>query len=109
MQIEAPGGSVTRRTPITGVAGRRGLLQIPTTTATEARIKLDRLLDEVAATHEPILSTGNRTNAVLLSEMDWRAVEETLYLLSIPEMRESIIEELNTPLEKTWPALEVFP
>lgn len=69
-------------------------------TATEARANLYKLLDEVAATHEPILITGKRTNAVLVSEDDWRAIEETIYLLSIPGMRESIIEGLNTPLDE---------
>lgn len=69
-------------------------------TATEARANLYKLLDEVAATHEPILITGKRTNAVLVSEDDWRAIEETIYLLSIPGMRESIVEGLNTPLDK---------
>lgn len=71
-----------------------------TLTATEARARLYNLLDEVAATHEPILITGKRANAVLLSEEDWRAVEETLCLLSIPGMRESIIEGLNTPVDQ---------
>lgn len=69
-------------------------------TATEARANLYKLLDEVAATHEPILITGKRTNAVLVSEDDWRAIEETIYLLSIPGMRESIVEGLNTPLDE---------
>jgi antitoxin YefM len=71
-----------------------------TLTVTEARAKLYQLLDEVAATHEPIFITGKRTNAVLVSEEDWRAIEETMYLLSVPGMRESIIEGLNTPLEE---------
>jgi len=75
---------------------------MPTLTATEARSKLYKLLDEVAESHEPILITGKRSNAVLISEADWRAVEETMYLLSIPGMRESIIEGLNTPLEETF-------
>ncbi len=69
-------------------------------TATEARANLYKLLDEVATTHEPILITGKRTNAVLVSENDWRAIEETIYLLSIPGMRESIVEGLNTPLDE---------
>ncbi len=69
-------------------------------TATEARANLYKLLDEVAATHEPILITGKRANAVLVSEDDWRAIEETVYLLGIPGMRESIIEGLNTPLDE---------
>ena len=71
-----------------------------TLTVTEARSKLYKLLDDVAESHEPILITGKRTNAVLISEADWRAIEETMYLLSIPGMRESIIEGLNTPVEE---------
>lgn len=72
-----------------------------TVTATEARTNLYRLIDEVAASHEPILITGKRANAIMISEDDWRAIEETIYLLNIPGMRESIIEGLNTPLEET--------
>lgn len=79
---------------------------MPTITATEARTKLYKLLDEVAATHEPILITGKRANAVLLSEADWRAIEETMYLLSVPGMRESIIEGLNTPVEECFDEVE---
>jgi prevent-host-death family protein len=71
-----------------------------TVTATEARKTLYRLLDEVAAASEPIQITGRRANAVLLSEADWRSIEETLYLLSIPGMRESIREGMETPLEE---------
>jgi len=63
-------------------------------------------LDEAAASHEPILITGKRSNAVLLSEADWRAIEETMYLLSIPGMRESIVEGLNTPVEECSDAVE---
>ena len=71
-----------------------------TITVTEARANLFRLLDEVAATHEPILITGKRGNAVLIAEEDWRAIEETMYLLSIPGMRESIVEGMKAPLEE---------
>ncbi|MBX3058521.1 MAG: type II toxin-antitoxin system Phd/YefM family antitoxin [Anaerolineae bacterium] len=67
-------------------------------TVTEARTRLFQLIDEVADSHKPILITGKRANAILLSEADWRAIEETMYLLNIPGMRESIIEGLNTPL-----------
>ena len=66
----------------------------------EARNKLGRLVDEAASSHEPILITGKRANAVLLSEEDWQAIQETLYLLSIPGMRESIREGLQTPVEE---------
>jgi prevent-host-death family protein len=71
-----------------------------TLTASEARAKLYRLIDETAASHEPIQITGKRNNAVLVSEADWASVQETLYLLSIPGMRESIREGLATSIEK---------
>jgi len=66
----------------------------------EARNKLGRIVDEAAMSHEPILITGKRGNAVLISEEDWRAIQETLYLLSIPGTRESIREGLQTPVEE---------
>lgn len=69
-------------------------------TATKARSSLYQLLDNIADSHEPVLITGKRSNAVLIAEDDWRAINETLYLLSIPGMRESIIEGLNTPLDE---------
>jgi len=68
--------------------------------ATEARAKLYKLLDEAAESHEPIQITGKRTNAVLISEDDWRSIQETLYLLSIGGMRESIRKGFKTPVEK---------
>ncbi len=71
-----------------------------TVSATEARKTLYRLLDEVAVTSEPVQITGRRSSGVLLSESDWRAIEETLHLLSIPGMGESIREGLETPLEE---------
>jgi prevent-host-death family protein len=71
-----------------------------TITATAARTHLYRLLDEAAAVHEPIQITGRRGSAVLISEEDWRAVQETLYLLSIPGMRESVRRGLRTPVGK---------
>ncbi len=73
---------------------------MPTFTASEARSKLYRLIDETATSHQPILITGKRANAILVSEEDWRAIQETVYLLSIPGMRESIREGLNTPVEE---------
>jgi len=66
-------------------------------TATEARKSLYKLVDEVQDSHEPIQITGKRGSAVLVSEDDWRAVQETLYLVSIPGMRESIIDGMATP------------
>jgi antitoxin YefM len=68
--------------------------------ATEARNKLYRLIDETSESHEPIHISGKRSNAVLISEEDWRSIQETLHLLSIPGMRESIIEGLQTPVEE---------
>ena len=63
----------------------------------EARDKLGWLVDEGATSHEPILIKGKRANAVLFSEDDWRAIQETLYLLSVPGRRESIREGFHTP------------
>ena len=68
--------------------------------ATEARAKLYSLIDEAAETHRPIIIKGKRTNAVLLSEADWNAINETLYLVSIPGMRESIREGIATDVEE---------
>jgi prevent-host-death family protein len=69
-------------------------------TASKARANLYRLLDEAADSHEPIEITGKRSNAILIPERDWRAIQETLYLLSIPGMRASIRRGLKTPIEK---------
>ena len=71
-----------------------------TMSATEARKHLYKLLDEVSQSHEPVQITGKRGNAVLVSEDDWRAVQETLYLVSIPGMRESIREGMATPADE---------
>lgn len=73
---------------------------MPTLTATEARKKLYTLVDDVAESHDPIQIVGKRNSAVLVSEEDWRAVQETLYLSSIPEMRQSIRKGLKTPVEE---------
>ncbi len=70
-----------------------------TLSATEARKRLYHLIDETSATHEPIVITGKRGNAVLVSESDWKAIQETMFLVNIPGMRESIIEGLKTPVE----------
>jgi antitoxin YefM len=71
-----------------------------TLTATEARKRLYQLLDEVAQSHEPVEITGKRNAAVLVSEDDWRSIQETLYLVSVPGMRESILDGLATPVEE---------
>lgn len=69
-------------------------------TASEARKRLYNLVDDVAESHEPIQIVGKRNTAVLVSEEDWRAIQETLYLTSVPGMRESIREGLQTPVEQ---------
>ena len=71
---------------------------MPTLTATEARTNLYNLIDSVAESHEPVLISGKRQNAVLISEDDWRSINETLYLLNIPGMRESIVDGLNASI-----------
>jgi len=67
---------------------------------TEARKNLYRLLDDLNQSHEPVQISGKRSNAVLVSEEDWRSIQETLYLLSVPGMRESIIDGLKTAVAK---------
>ncbi len=67
-------------------------------TITNARTELDKLVDAAAVHHEPIQITGKKANAVLISEEDWRSIQETMYLLSVPGMRESIVEGLQTPV-----------
>ncbi len=68
--------------------------------ATEARSRLYSLIDEAAESHKPIVIKGKRSNAVLVSEDDWNAITETLYLLSIPGMRESIREGMAQSLSE---------
>lgn len=76
-----------------------------TLTASEARANLYRLIDQTAESHQPIHITGKRGNAVLLSAEDWQSIQETLYLLSVPGMRESIKEAMAEPLERSVKAL----
>ena len=71
-----------------------------TLTATEARKKLYTLLDDVADSHETVRIAGKRNAAILIAEEDWRAIQETLYINSVPGMRESIIKGLRTPVKK---------
>jgi len=75
-------------------------------TASEARANLYRLIDQAAESHQPIHIAGKRTSAVLLSSEDWDAIQETLYLLSIPGMRESIREARAEPLGKSAKTLK---
>lgn len=66
-------------------------------TVSQARTNIYKLMDETAQTHQPIIITGKRNNVVMLSEEDWNAIEETLYLNSIPEMASSIKEAMDAP------------
>ena len=77
-----------------------------TVNVTEARANLYKLIDDASASHEPVVITGKRGNAVLLSEDDWNAINETLYLLSVPGMRGSIIEGMQKNFDETSTELE---
>ena len=70
-----------------------------TLTASEARANLYRLLDETATSHQPITISGKRSSAVLVSSDDWNAIQETLYLLSVPGMRDSIVDGMAAPID----------
>jgi PHD/YefM family antitoxin component YafN of YafNO toxin-antitoxin module len=65
--------------------------------AGRARAHFDLLLEELAATGEAIHIRGRHTDAVLVTAHEWRSMQETLYLTSIPGMRESILAGLNAP------------
>ena len=70
-----------------------------TLNVTEARANLYKLIDETSVSHEPVVITGKRGNAVLLAEEDWNAINETLHLLSVPGMRESILEGMQESID----------
>ena len=74
-------------------------------TATDARADLYRLIDQTAASHQPILISGKRHHAVLLSAEDWKAIQETLYLMAVPGLRASIKKGMAEPLAKSAKAL----
>ena len=73
-------------------------LRMKTITATSARSDLYRVIDSAVSDHEPVHITGKRGNAVLVGEADWRAIQETLYLVSIPGMRDSIRHGMEEPI-----------
>ena len=75
-------------------------------TASKARANLYRLIDQAAESHKPVVISGKRANAVLVSEEDWNAIQETLSLLAIPDMRESIKDAMGEPLAKSKMALK---
>jgi antitoxin YefM len=70
-------------------------------TASEARANLYRLIDQTTQSHEPVVISGKRGDAVLLSMADWKAIQETLYLLSVPGMRDSIKAGMTEPVAKS--------
>ena len=74
--------------------------------ATEARSRLYSLIDEAAETHQPIVITGKRGNAVLVSEDDWNSIAETLHLLSVPGMSDSIQEGMDATIDECSKALD---
>jgi PHD/YefM family antitoxin component YafN of YafNO toxin-antitoxin module len=65
----------------------------------EAQVKLHALIDEAIATHQPIMITGEKGNAVLVAEDDWKAINETLHLLSVPGMRVSIQDGMTAKID----------
>ncbi len=77
-----------------------------TLSATEAGANLQKVMETAAESHEPVQITGKKGSAVLVSEDDWRAIQETLYLLSIPGMRDSIRRGMKTPLAKCSKSLK---
>lgn len=77
-----------------------------TLTASEARANLYRLIDQTAESHQPIHIAGKRTSAVLVSAEDWQSIQETLFLLSVPGMRESIKEGMAEALGESVKELD---
>ena len=77
-----------------------------TVNLTEARANLYKLIDDASMSHQPVVITGKRGNAVLLAEEDWNSINETLYLVSVPGMRETIIEGMQENLDETSTELE---
>jgi|TARA_B100000959_G_C14925035_1_gene601152 PHD/YefM family antitoxin component YafN of YafNO toxin-antitoxin module len=71
-----------------------------TLNVTEARANLHKLIDDTSVSHEPVIITGKRGNAVLLAENDWNAINETLHLSSVPGMRESMLEGMQEKIDK---------
>lgn len=70
-------------------------------TASAARANLYRLIDQATESHEPVLIAGKKSSAVLVSAEDWAAIQETMHLLSVPGMRESIRKATAEPLSKS--------
>lgn len=79
-----------------------------TLNASDARANLYRLIDQANESHIPVVITGKRKNAVLISEDDWNSIQETLFVTSIPLMRESIFQGMNEPISESVKDLEEF-
>ena len=77
-----------------------------TLTASEARANLYRLMDQTAESHQPIVISGKRSSAVLVAVEDWQAIQETLFLMSVPGLRESIKAGMAEPLAESSEALD---
>ena len=77
-----------------------------TLNVTEARANLYKLIDDTSVSHEPVVITGKRGNAVLLAEDDWNAINETLHLLSVPGMRESVLEGMQESIDSAATELD---
>ena len=77
-----------------------------TINVTNARKNLYKLLEKITESHEPVQITGKNGSAVLIAEEDWKSVQETLYLLSIPGMRESIREGLAESIDSCTDRVE---
>lgn len=75
-------------------------------TLNEAKDDFKKIVEEVALSHNPVQIVSDKNNAILLSEEDWESIQETLYLLSIPEMRKKIKEGMETPIDKCSEALD---
>lgn len=75
-------------------------MSIKTVPISQARANIFKLVEETNKEHHPIIITGKHNDAILLSMDDWNALQETLYLVSMPNMTKSIIEGLNTPIEE---------
>ena len=73
---------------------------------TNARKDLYRLIEKINESHEPVRVIGKSGSVVMVAEDDWKAIEETLFLTSIPGMRESIIKGMQEPIEKCFNTLD---
>ena len=76
------------------------MLQNGIISVSKARANIFKIIEETNQSHNPIIITGKKNNAVILGLDDWNSIQETLYLNSIPNMKESIIDGLNTPVEE---------